>query len=73
MIRSLADKARARRRAALSALSARLSTDDSVISIFEGSFPHRQAMPEFRSVRRHPNPCDAQALPVLLLRERVAA
>jgi hypothetical protein len=73
MTRSLADHARARRRAALSALNARLVADNSVISIFGGSFPRRQAVPEFRSVRRHSGPPAAQVLPVLVLRQRVAA
>lgn len=53
---SLADKARAGRRAALSALNARLATDDRVVSIFEGSFPRRGAVPQFHSVRTGAGP-----------------
>ncbi|SMH48065.1 hypothetical protein [Maritimibacter sp. HL-12] len=73
MPRSLADRARARRRTALSALRARIAADDSVISIFEGSFPLRQAVPEFRSVRGNPGLGEPRRLPVLVLRDRVAA
>lgn len=70
---SFADQARARRRAALSALNARLVADDSVISIFGRSFPRRQAVPEFHSVRHRSGPYEAHALPVLVLRHRIAA
>ncbi|GGD37474.1 hypothetical protein [Sinisalibacter lacisalsi] len=70
---SLAEKARARRRGALAALNARFATDEGVVSIFEGSFPKRQAVPEFRSVRGHPDPRETRPLPVLVLRNRVAA
>lgn len=73
MPRSLADLARARRRAALSTLKARLAADDSVISIFEGSFPRRQAVPEFHSVRSNVGRLETPRLPVLVLRDRVAA
>jgi len=73
MPRSLADHARARRRAALSTLKARLAADDSVVSIFEGSFSRRQAVPEFRSVRTTSGQRETHNLPVLILRNRVAA
>jgi len=70
---SLADKARAGRRAALSALNARLGTTDRVVSIFEGTLPRRRAVPEFHSVR-HPGATPATApLPILVLNEPVAA
>jgi len=73
MTRLLADHARARRRAALSALNARLVDDDSVISIFGGSFPRRQTVPEFRSVRHHSGLPEAHVSPALVLRQKVAA
>lgn len=70
---SLADKARAGRRAALSALNARLGTTDRVVSIFENTLPRRRAVPEFHSVR-HPGVMPAAApLPILVLDEQVAA
>ena len=49
---SLAEKARAGRRAALCALNARIDGDDDVVSVFEGSFPRRRAVPQFQSVRK---------------------
>jgi len=61
MHRSLSEQARAGRRAALSALNARLGTKDRVVSIFEGSFPRRRAIPEFHSVRGASN---GQEVPV---------
>jgi len=70
---SLTDKARAGRRAALSALNARLGTTDRVVSIFEGTLPRRRAIPQFHSVR-HPGAAPAAApLPILVLDQRVAA
>jgi len=64
--RPLAEKVRAGRRAALAALNARLAASGNVVSFYEGRFPVRQAVPEFRSVRRVP-------APVLVLTERIAA
>ncbi len=70
---SLAEKARAGRRAALSALNARLAPDNSVVSIFMGTFPHRQAMPEFHSVRTDPAVEPPQVHARFVLRNRAAA
>jgi len=70
---SLAEKARAGRRAALSALNAKLSRDTRVVSIFEGSLPRRQAVPEFHSVRHAPAAPAACTAPVLVLTRAMAA
>lgn len=73
MQRSLLEQARAGRRAALSALNARLGTGDRVVSIFEGSFPKRQAVPEFHSVRAAPAGTNLTARPRLVLMKNIAA
>ena len=73
---STIDKIRAGRRAALASLNARLDRGGNVVSIFENSFPRRQAVPEFRSVRSQPVAVRVEAgtrLPRLLLKNRIAA
>lgn len=64
MHRSLADKARARRRAVLSTLKARLAEADNVVSLFE---EHPRPSPAQRSLRPEARPRAARRLPVLVL------
>lgn len=51
MIMSLADKARANRRAALASLNARVARSQKVVSIFDGVIQTRKVIPEFHSIR----------------------
>lgn len=73
MDRSLSDKARAGRRAALSALNARLNAHRDVVSIFEVGCQNRVAVPEFRSVRNKAPEKPTLRLPTLVLTGAVAA
>ena|GEM_PF-5216618 len=72
MTLSLADKARANRRAALATLNARVGRSQNVVSIFDRVMQPRQTVPEFRTTRGH-DALAAAALPVLVLRDPVAA
>lgn len=51
---TIAEKARAGRRAALTSLHSRLGHTEKVISIFDNAFPIRAAEPEFRTTRTTP-------------------
>ncbi|MCB1338175.1 MAG: hypothetical protein KDK10_12235 [Maritimibacter sp.] len=64
------DKVRAGRRAALASLHTRLGHSDKIVSIFENTFPPRQAVAEFHSVRSH---TAARRQPVLVLTNPLAA
>lgn len=65
------DKIRAGRRAALASLHTRLGHSDKIVSIFENTFPPRQAVAEFHTVRT--SPVTSVRQPVLILTEPVAA
>ncbi len=64
------DKVRAGRRAALASLHTRLGHSDKIVSIFENTFPARQAVAEFHSVRNRPA---AHRQPALVLKNPIAA
>lgn len=51
MTLSLADKARANRRAALASLNARFAEGENVVSIFDRVISRRQSVPEFHTTR----------------------
>lgn len=51
MTNTIVEKIRAGRRAALASLNTQLAVGENVVSIFESSFPRRQAEPTFHSVR----------------------
>ena len=65
---TLAETARAGRRAALTSLHSRLGHTDKVVSIFDNAFPVRAAEPEFRSIRTAHT-----RRPVLVSADRAAA
>lgn len=72
MTLSLADKARANRRAALASLNACMVQGENVISIFAGPARRRETVPEFHSIRARTGRSVA-AHPVLVLTDPVAA
>lgn len=69
---SLADKARANRRAALASLNARIGGSQNVVSIFDQVIQRRQTVPEFRTTRAY-DVRAAASLPVFLSSDPLAA
>jgi hypothetical protein len=72
MTLSLADKARANRRAALASLNARVARSQNVVSIFDRVVQRRQAVPEFHTTRAA-TALAATPAPVLVLTDPIAA
>lgn len=69
---TLADKARAGRRAALASLNARIAQSENVVSIYERVLEPRRVVPEFHTIRAHDAPAPARA-PMLVLENPIAA
>ena len=72
MTLTLADKARANRRAALASLNARVAGSENVVSIFDRIVSPRRSLPEFHSIRSRAALVEL-AEPVLVLTDPLAA